>query len=1103
MASYPGTPATEILPAVLSFRREEDAEIYIEWSVNEKVAYEVALAAAYAGKRAAVAMKQVGLNVASDPLFSSVYTGVKGGFVVVAADDPGPHSSQTEQDSRLWGLMAKIPVLDPSTPQEAKDMAAWAFELSERYEIPVLLRPTLRICHARQTVTFGPIRAKGERASFIKDPNRWAATPRHRFRLHEALNRKLEAMAQELETASFNYVLGPFDPSREFPLGIVAGGAAFGTIKEVLEDLGVADEVPLLKVGAPWPYPRGLVDGFVSSCRRVLVLEEPDSFLELLITERKKVLGRFNGFVPRAGELLPEVVEETLRRAWSDAGVRKPLPPKPKEIPCPTEAPQRPPTLCAGCPHRASFYAIKRVFPQAIFTSDIGCYTLGLNQGAVDIVLDMGAAITMATGLWHAYRQDGQGVPIVATIGDSTFFHAGLPGLLDAVHTGASFVLVLLDNSTTAMTGMQPTPASATLADGSEGRPLSPEDLIRACGVEFIEVVDPYEIPRMMEALRRAERQTRQHGGVAAVIARHPCFQLIKRMEHPRRVEVELLEEPPQKEALKPVYVKKTPPCNLACPAGNDVEGVLALVARGEVDGAVKLLLQGNPLPSVCGRVCFHPCEEACNRGRWDEAVSIQAIERLLGDRATVDHLPQPLPDSGFKVAVVGSGPAGLSCAYSLRLLGHTVEVFEALPEPGGLLRYGIPPYRLPKDVLNREIERLKSLGITIRTGARLGKELPWEELAAYDAIYLATGAHVPRPLGIPGEELQGVWRGLELLEAINRGESPELKGRIAVIGGGNTAIDVSRCLLRLGAEPLLLYRRGRADMPAHPSEVEEAEAEGVEMEFFLSPVEIVGPERVRAIRLQRMRPGPRSRDGRRTVEPVVGSDFSLEVDGVVIATGEVPEPVMLPEEIEAKAFRGGDLVGGPRTVAHAIGSGKKGALGIHRYLTGEERTREERSPQEVPFEVIDLSAFAPGNRPQAPHLSPREARKDFREVVGGISEEDAVREASERCFHCGSCTECDFCMLSCPEGAISKEDGAYRVDLSKCSLCRLCAVACPRGVIEMPLAGGCVSCGYCLQAFGCPALMMEDHGIRIDRKVCVDCGLCVFACHQGAIREG
>ena len=1105
MTSYPGTPATEILPAVIAFREEEGLDIYVEWSTNEKVAYEVALAAAYAGKRAAVAMKQVGLNVASDPFFSSVYTGVKGGFVVVVADDPGPYSSQTEQDSRLWGILAKVPVLDPCSPQEAKEMASFAFELSERYEIPVLLRPTLRICHARQTVTLNPPKVLRREAHFVKDPHRWASTPRYRYQLHKVLNRKLEEIAEEYENSPFNGVLlgrkSLESLEGSFRLGIITAGSTFGTIVELLEELGLADSVPVLKVGAPLPFPRKLVERFMKICKHVLVLEEPDAVLEFMIRNGKKVEGRFTGVVPKEGELSPEVVEEAFRKAWEKA--KGPLlPPIRQTVKPPVEGAEKPPVLCPGCPHRASFYAIKRAFPNAIFPSDIGCYTLGVNQGAVDIVLDMGAAINMAAGLYQAYHQDKREIPIVATIGDSTFFHAGLPALVNAVHTRARFLLVILDNSTTAMTGMQPTAASPILADGEKAEPITLERIVKACGVQYLQVVDPYKIPELIKALRNAQQYVEKNGGVAVIVARHPCMEITKKVDQPRRVEIFYHLPLPEREVLRPRYVTKTPPCNGACPVGTDVERVLFLLAKEKREEAASLLLQTNPLPSVCGRVCFHPCENACNRGKYDQPVSIQAIERFLGD--TLQCLPKRAPDTGFRVAVIGSGPAGLSCAYHLALLGHKVTIFEAMPEPGGLLRYGIPPYRLPKEVLRREIDRILSLGIEMRTGVKVGRDISFKDLHAFDALFFATGAQKPRSLEIPNERLKGVWRGIEFLKSLNEGNPPVIGKRVAVIGGGNTAIDVCRSLIRLGAQPLLLYRRRKEDMPAHPSEVEEALAEGVKMEFLVSPVEILGDEEVKGLRLVRMYVESLGKDDRSQVKPVEGSEFVLEVEAVVVAIGEEPD-LELPSDLResGKVFFGGDLLDQPRTVAHAIGSGRKGALEIHRFLTGEEiKLSKERVPKEVPLGEIDITAFPRSERTSLRRLSSEEARRSFEEISKGISEEEALREAKERCFHCGSCTECDFCMISCPQGAILKEGSTYKVNLELCNLCRLCAVACPRSVIEMPIVESCVGCRYCLEAFGCPALRMVDGHIEIDRKICVDCGLCVYACNQGAIRE-
>jgi indolepyruvate ferredoxin oxidoreductase alpha subunit len=525
LASYPGTPSSEILPEVIRFVKSEGLDTYVEWSTNEKVALDTAFAASVTGKRAACCMKQVGLNVAADSLMSSAYMGTVGGLVIISCDDPGPHSSQTEQDTRLMARLAKVPVLDPSNPQEAREMVAFAMDLSEEFKIPVVLRPAIRVCHARQSISFASIRKDGQKASFKKDPLRWAATPRYRLVLHEELNRKLRQIATYFEKL-FKFNFHNLEPGKRYPLGVIAGGVPYAVIHDILAEEGRAD-IPVLKIGTPYPFPEALAAEFTEACETVLVLEETDTVLEYLLRDKRKVLGRLSGHVPPQGELVPEAIYQILNKCLTESGLNQ-LPQRvgdeAQELVESLELPMRRPTLCPGCPHRAAFFAIRKARPKAIFTSDIGCYTLGLNLGAVDTCLDMGAAITMAAGFYHSFAQDNVKQPIIATIGDSTFYHSGTAGLLNAVYNDARFILVILDNMITAMTGMQPTPGLGIRADGSEGRAVSLERAVGGCGVDFIEVVDPYDIKQMTGVLKKAATYVSSpDGGIAVIIARHPC----------------------------------------------------------------------------------------------------------------------------------------------------------------------------------------------------------------------------------------------------------------------------------------------------------------------------------------------------------------------------------------------------------------------------------------------------------------------------------------------------------------------------------------------------------------------------------------------------
>ncbi len=543
--SYPGTPSSEILPEMIRLIASENLNTYVEWSTNEKVALDNAFAAAIAGKRATCCMKQVGLNVAADTLMSAVYMGTVGGLVIISCDDPGPHSSQTEQDTRFMARLAKVPVFDPATPTEAREMARLAMELSEEFRIPFILRPAIRVCHARQNLSWEKLEGLSRKASFEKDPGRWAATPRFRFLLHGELNRKLEKIAQRFETLS-PVNRHNLEPGRRYPLGIVAGGVPFAVIQDILHDENRVD-IPVLKLGAPYPLPRALTDLFQKACDRILVLEETDTLIEYLLGNREKVLGRLSGHIPSQGELLPQVIYDAVSNVVSELGIA-PFAKKDDsgvtELVSSLQLPVRKPTLCSGCPHRASFFAIRKSRPKTIFTSDIGCYTLGLNLGAVDTVVDMGAGITMASGFYHAFQQDGVSQSIVATIGDSTFYHSGTAGLLNAVYNGARFILVILDNMITAMTGMQPTPGIGIRADGAKGKAIPLERVVQGCGIDFIETVDPYNIKAMTALLKKAAAYTESpDGGIAVIIARHPCVIACRGEAVPNLVPVTVTEE--------------------------------------------------------------------------------------------------------------------------------------------------------------------------------------------------------------------------------------------------------------------------------------------------------------------------------------------------------------------------------------------------------------------------------------------------------------------------------------------------------------------------------------------------------------------------------
>lgn len=510
---YPGTPSSEVLGTLAVLAREKG--FYAEWSTNEKVALEVAAGAALAGARAIVTMKQVGLNVAADALMTLAYLGVEGGLVLVVADDPGPHSSQNEQDTRLFGRFAKVPVLDPATPREAKEMTVFAFDLSEKLGLPVIVRPTTRVSHVCQEVEVNDAYNPRPVPGFKKDA-RWVCLPSLARQRHPWLNATQEK-AREIFAAS------PFNNVRLVNrLGIIACGVAYNYVCEALARLGA--EASLLKIGTPYPLPEGLVVDFLRQVERVLVVEELEPVVEEQVVAaayrhnlRLPVSGKRDRMVPREGELDVDRVTPAVA-AFLGVGYARP------EAPALPPLPQRAPILCAGCPHRASYYIFKEAARgmNAVFTGDIGCYTLAIAPplGAVHTCLCMGASIGMAAGLWRAEPKR----KCVAFIGDSTFFHNGIPGLIDAVYNRADIVVVVLDNRTTAMTGHQPHPGTGRTAVGEETTEINIAELARACGVAYVREVDPLNAGEAFAVATEALRRR----GPSVVVMKTPCTQLVK-----------------------------------------------------------------------------------------------------------------------------------------------------------------------------------------------------------------------------------------------------------------------------------------------------------------------------------------------------------------------------------------------------------------------------------------------------------------------------------------------------------------------------------------------------------------------------------------------
>ncbi len=515
VAGYPGTPSSEIIETVSKVPHEG---VHLEWSVNEKAALEVAAAAAYSGARAMVTMKQMGLNVASDPLMSVAYIGVKGGLVIVSADDPGPISSQTEQDTRRFADFCRIPVFDPSSPEEAYEMIREAFEYSEKYSTPVLFRPTTRVCHAYASIETPDAFTPGAYDGFERDPSRWVIFPRLSYLNHGKIEKRNEEIGKDFSSFRFNTVEG-----KETGKAVIASGVSYTYVKECLKG---RDDIRLIRVATAFPFPEEFILKALNGVEEVLCVEELSPYIEeqTLKTAGKhhlplRVSGKLDGSVPHNGENSVELCSGILDRFLGIRTGREQT-----DLSDAPALPVRPPVLCAGCPHRASFYAVKQAMKgkKAVFCGDIGCYTLGnaMPLDMVDTCLCMGAGITMAQGLSHMNPD----TVCFAFVGDSTFFASGMTGVVNAVYNEADIILCVLDNSTTAMTGHQPHPGTGRNMMGNVVEKVSIEKVLEGIGVKKVLTVDPLNLEESVRAVRECAGEK----GVCAIVFRSPCVALTK-----------------------------------------------------------------------------------------------------------------------------------------------------------------------------------------------------------------------------------------------------------------------------------------------------------------------------------------------------------------------------------------------------------------------------------------------------------------------------------------------------------------------------------------------------------------------------------------------
>lgn len=1117
--SYPGTPSTEISEVfsyVNRFQNDIDNQkkypsqtrnkIYFEYSINEKIALEKAIAYSIGNQSALCVMKNVGMNVASDALMSITYQTIIAPLVIVVCDDPGCHSSSNEQDSRHWGTMASVPVFNPSSPSQAKQMVQQAFRLSEEIKLPVIVRTTTRVSHSREIFSYGRIESGNRLPAFDKLPehiNIPARTASAHVRLLEKLKNKSVLSVLSLNC---NLILD----NKKAKQGIISSGVAGLYVSEILQENKTKDEVSVLSLGMIHPFPEKEVLEFLKrKFKSILVLEELDPVVEnavRIIAQKNsigiEILGKGFSGLSSSGEFSIDLISKVLEnflRAPSLKNANIPLENSGKFL---ENLPPRPPALCAGCPHRATFYLLKLAIPrdqaELIMCGDIGCFGLGALPPLkmIDTINHMGMSISMAQGLYEALKinpspilpkgkgevaatSDGKVLPlgedlpagqaglggagkIVAMVGDGTFFHSGLSSLVNAVYTRANILLVIFDNRTIGMTGHQSHPGASILPKYQE---IDIAQLVKGLGIEVVETIDPFDIRLGFNKLNKAM----QHRGVSVIISKSPCIFLPDFSEKIGK-KMQVVVDPDlcnncgnHEDHSLPCSRCYAPKNNLSrakaklmakisipaedqlCPANICNHGFFNSILEGDYKSAVEIVRDKMLFARTCGDICHRPCELFSKSG---QVVPIKELKRFVSayddnfrDFSVPVQRVKNAARKNLSVAIVGAGPAGLSAAYDLVQLGYEVEIFEKEKKAGGMITYAIPDFRMDKKGFDFEAMKLKEMGVKFHFSKQLGRDFTLEKLSHdFDAVLLAIGLNKAKTLDVIDKNIDGEKRtdALSFLKSFNLKENNFREAMDVLVIGG-------------GNSAMDAARSAKRLNPKNKIFVSCIETED-SMPAFREEIQHARNEGINIIPGSSIRSVIKTKKGRYKIslKSVNGKKplKDLECNYIITSIGQTSEKEII-------------------TVLDADENGRI-------------KTSENFTGYENVFAAGDICA---GNNMSVigAIASGKKAAVRVRKLLENYQFEYEGEKALARLNN----------TLSLPAPKPGIHSGIR--DYSKLTVKAF-------GLDKYNLYQSCYKCNHCIDNFGCPAMVKINGKVQIDMNRCNLCGLCVDVCPNNAI---